>query len=104
MLTPECNYTEKPEAQCLKNLSQVREGLVSVGSGVKVLLLETFQSRGTLSLDDTARDCVICKELPASVAGGFMSVGQESQEVRPRVGAALSILVVSQLAVGPAAA
>lgn len=33
-----------------------------------------------------------------------MSVGQESQEVRPRVGAALSILVVSQLAVGPAAA
>lgn len=45
----------------------------------------------TLSLDDTAQDCVICKELPASVAGGFISVGQESQEVRPRVGVALGL-------------
>lgn len=43
----------------------------------------------TLSLGDTAQDCVICKELPASAAGGFMSVGQESQEVRSRVGVAM---------------
>lgn len=58
----------------------------------------------TLSLGDIVQDCVICKERPVSVAGGFMSVGQESQEVRPRVGVALSLSVVPQRAVGPGAA
>lgn len=41
-------------------------------------------------LDDTAQWWVICKELPASVAGGLLPVGQESQELRRQVGASFS--------------